>query len=84
MSKRTSPKSAKSSASRAAVPQEYRKPLADVYTVLLAVALIAIALGTAALWMMMKEDYGYKIKDGPNPAWHRPAMGTSFDVPSYT
>ena len=79
MSKRTSPKSAKSAASRA-VPQEYRKPRADVYTVLLVVALIAIALGTAALWMTMK-DYEYMIKGGPNPVWHQPTMGTTFDVP---
>ena len=81
MSKRTSPKSAKSSAAQAAAPQEYRKPQADVYTVLLVVALIAIALGTAALWMTMKEDYEYTIKGGPNPVWHQPTMGTTFDVP---
>ena len=74
MLKRT-PKPAK-----AAAPQEYRKPRADVYTVLLVVALIALLLGTAALWMSMKEDYNNEIKGGPNPAWHQPATGTLLDV----
>ena len=26
-------------------------------------------MGTAALWMTMKEDYNYMIKGGPNPVW---------------
>jgi hypothetical protein len=74
MSKRTQ------NPAKPAAPEEYRKPRADVYTVLLVVALIAILLGTAALWMMMKEDYNNEIKGGPNPAWHRPASGSTLDV----
>jgi hypothetical protein len=56
--------------------QEYRKPRADVYTVLLVVALLALLLATAALWMSMKEGYDYKINGGPTPTWHQPANGT--------
>jgi len=66
---------------KSAAPQEYRKPRADVYTVLLVVALFFILLGTAALWMTMKDDYNNEIKGGPNPAWHRPASGTTLDAP---
>ncbi|MGO9108994.1 MAG: hypothetical protein ACLP9L_07155 [Thermoguttaceae bacterium] len=62
-------------------PQEYRKPRADVYTVVLVVALLMILFGTAALWMTMKE-YDYMIKGGPNPVWHRPAAGTVLDSPN--
>ena len=29
----------------------------------------------------MKDDYNYMIKGGPNPVWHRPAAGTTLDVP---
>jgi hypothetical protein len=63
-----------------AAPLEYRKPKADVYTVLLVVALLAILLATASLWMTMKEDYDYKINGGPSPVWHRPATGATLDV----
>ena len=48
-------------------PQEYRKPRADVYTVLLVIALLVMLIATAALWMTMKDDYNNKIKGGPNP-----------------
>jgi hypothetical protein len=68
------PKPAKPAAS-----QEYRKPRADVYTVLLFVAVAMLAIGAAALWMLMKEEYNNEIKGGPNPVWHRPASGTTFD-----
>jgi len=68
-------------AAQGAASQDYRKPAANVYTVLLLVALILILFGTWALWMTMKEDYDYMIKGGPNPVWHRPAMGTTFDAP---
>ena len=74
MLKRT-PKPAKPAA-----PQEYRKPRADIYTLLLVVALLAILLATGVLWMAMKEGYDYKINGGPTPAWHRPATGTTLDA----
>ncbi len=74
MSKRTS------SPAKADVAQEYRKPRADVYTVLLVIALLAILVATGALWMTMKDDYNNDIKGGPNPTWHRPASGTIFGI----
>jgi hypothetical protein len=75
------PSAAKAAAAGAA-PQEYRKPRADIYTVLLVVALLMLILATTALWMTMKEDYDNMIKDGPKPTavWHQPATGTTFDV----
>ena len=73
MSKRT-PKPAKP----AATAQEYRKPRADVYTVLLFVAVTMLAFGAAALWMLMKDDYNSEIKGGPQPVWHRPAAGSTL------
>jgi hypothetical protein len=76
MSKRTQ------SPAKTAAPEEYRKPRADVYTVLLVVALIAVLLATAVLWMTMKEDYHNEIKGGPNPVWYRPANGTTLGVPN--
>jgi len=66
---------------KSAAAEEYRKPRADVYTLLLVVALIALLVGTAALWMTMKENYNNEIKGGPNPAWHRPASGATLDAP---
>ena len=59
MSTPTSPKSSDESA-----PQFYRKPRADVFTVLLVIALMAILLATIVLWMVM-QTYEYKIKGGP-------------------
>ena len=79
MSKRT--QSPLSRRPRQAAPQEYRKPQADVYTVLLVVALAMLVIATAALWMTMKDDYNNEIKGGPNPVWHLPAAGTTFDAP---
>ena len=79
MSKRTQnpPKSAASQTG----PQEYRKPQADVYTVLLVVALAMLITATVALWMTMKEDYNNEIKGGPNPVWYRPTTGPTLEVP---
>ena len=74
MSKRTQ------SSAKSAAPQEYRKPRADVYTLLLVVALMILILATAALWKTM-DDYQDLIKGGPTPVWHRPATGTLFDPP---
>jgi hypothetical protein len=82
MSKRTQTPSAKSAARQAASegPQEYRKPRADVYTVLLVIALLFLIITTVALWMTIKE-YNNEIKGGPTPVWHQPAAGTLFDAP---
>jgi ferric-dicitrate binding protein FerR (iron transport regulator) len=80
MSKRT--RNPARPAATEAASREYRKPRADVYTVLLVVALLMLLLGTAALWMRMKEDYNYEIKGGPNPVWHQPATGTALDARS--
>jgi hypothetical protein len=74
MSKRVSPPSAVEQAE----PQVYRKPRADVYTVLLSIALIAIGIAAAALWMTMAQ-YKYEIKGGP--VWNRPAVPAAFDPP---
>ena len=60
MSTPTSPKSDDESAA----PQFYRKPRADVFTVMLIIALLAILLATVVLWMVM-STYEYKIKGGP-------------------
>lgn len=42
----------------------YRKPRADVYTVLLVFALIALLLGILCLYLEM-DMYDWKIKGGP-------------------
>jgi hypothetical protein len=63
-----------------AAPQEYRKPRADIYTLLLVVALLALILGTAALWMTMKEGYDYKLNGGPGQRWLRPAVTTPVET----
>jgi hypothetical protein len=78
MSKRTSPNAAEKVAK--SEPQVYRKPKADVYTVMLSIALIVIVLATVVLWMVMKS-YDYAIKGGPNPVWNRPAAPAPFDAP---
>jgi hypothetical protein len=62
----TSPKS-----SEKPVEQLYRKPRADVFTVLLVIALLGIIVATYALWLVM-QDYDYKIKGAP-VVWNRPA-----------
>ena len=48
----------------------YRKPRADVFTMLLVLALLAIILAIVALWQVMQE-YGYNIKGGPSVSWLR-------------
>ncbi len=42
----------------------YRKPRADLYTALLAIALVALLLGVFCLYLEMKA-YQFKYKDGP-------------------
>ena len=53
-------------------PQVYRKPRADVFTTLLVIALLAILLATAMLWMVM-GTYEYKFKGGPPATWNESA-----------
>ncbi len=76
------PKPAKAAkAAKPAESQVYRKPKADIYTVMLSIALIVAALAATALWMTM-ADYHYETKGGPNPVWNRPAARAVFDAPS--
>ena len=71
--KAKAPKPAKAAeAVKPAEAQVYRKPRADIYTVMLSIALIVVAIAATALWMTM-GDYHYEIKGGPNPVWNRPA-----------
>jgi hypothetical protein len=65
---------------KVAEPQVYRKPRADIYTVMLSVALIAVAIAATALWMTMNE-YNKMINGGPNPTWNSPAAPALFDSP---
>jgi hypothetical protein len=58
-------------------PQLYRKPRADVLTVLLVIAFLAILLATLALWQTMK-DYNYKLKGGPSVLRERPAASSLY------
>jgi hypothetical protein len=60
--------------------QVYRKPRADIYTVMLSIALIAVALAATALWMTMNE-YNKMINGGPNPTWNSPPAPAAFDPP---
>jgi hypothetical protein len=62
----------KTSRGKSAVAQEYRKPQADIYTLLLVIALLMLIIATTMLWRTMK-DYDYIFKGGPNPTWHLPA-----------
>ena len=62
------------------VPQEYRKPRADIFTLLLFVALAMLVVATAALWMVM-GDYDYKMKGSLSRQWHRPAAGAMLEAP---
>jgi len=45
-------------------PAAFRRPRADMFTALLLVALIALALGITALYMLMKQEYEFKFKVG--------------------
>lgn len=45
----------------------YRKPRANVFTVLLIISLLALILGTTLLWMDMAK-YNYEFKGGPRAA----------------
>ncbi len=52
----------------------YRKPRADVYTVLLIIAMIALLVGILCLWAEM-DAYEWKLKGGP-----RVSVGRASDV----
>jgi hypothetical protein len=73
-------KSVAESRAKSAEPQVYRKPRADIYTVMLSIALITVAIAATALWMTMNE-YNKMINGGPQPTWNRPAAPASFDPP---
>jgi hypothetical protein len=53
----------------------HRKPRADLYTVLLVIALIAILVAITFLWLELSY-YGYKTKGGPPLAM----VGTQYSV----
>lgn len=55
---------------------QYRKPRADLYTVLLILALIAILVAIVCLWAEMGGVYEYKIK-GRTSALARPAAAAT-------
>jgi hypothetical protein len=55
----------------------YRKPRADVFTMLLVIALLAIFLGIWALWAYM-QDYDMKYKGGPSVSMSQPAATHAF------
>ena len=65
-------KAKKAKEAELAQTQVYRKPRADIYTVLLTIALSALVIGSGVLWATM-FDYNKEIKGGPSPTWHRPA-----------
>ncbi len=75
MSKRASASTAKETE-----PRIYRKPRADVYTVMLSIALIAVSIAATALWLVMGQ-YHNEIKGGPNPTWIQPAAPSQIDAP---
>jgi hypothetical protein len=53
----------------------YRKPRADVYTVLLVIALVALLLAIYALFLEM-DDFHFAIKGGPPVTWVSPPAAT--------
>jgi hypothetical protein len=63
---------------REAAVQEYRKPEADIFTLLLVIALLMVIIAIVSLRMTMQE-YKFEIKGGPNPTWHLPARGATLD-----
>jgi 2-methylcitrate dehydratase PrpD len=77
---------ARRSSENAAGP--YRKPRANVYTVMLAIALAALLLAIYVLYLEM-DDFHFAIKGGPPVTWVSPpaaavaavtASGTAKDV----
>jgi hypothetical protein len=61
----------------------YRKPRIDIYTVLLAVALVAILLAIYGLYLEM-DDFKFELKGGPPVSWvstPAPAIAACSAVP---
>ena len=51
----------------------YRKPRANVYTVLLVIALVALLLAIYALFLEL-DDFKFEFKGGPPVTWAPPAV----------
>ena len=69
-----------SSQNNAEQPTVYRKPRADVFTMLPIIALLAILLGIGLLWAHMKSVYDWKMKGGPNPTMAPSATAVCWDA----
>ncbi len=67
-----------SSSDQSSAAPQYRKPRADVYTVLLVLALLALIAGILCLWGENAE-YEWKYKGGPTVS--APAAVGSFALP---
>ena len=52
-----------SSTDNPGVPTQYRKPKADLYTLMLVIALVAILVGILFLVFENQGDYDWKMKD---------------------
>jgi len=66
-----------SSSSKPRVP--YRKPRADIYTVLLALALVAVLIGLTFLALEM-DMYMWEFKGGPTASLQRPMAVAMADL----
>jgi hypothetical protein len=55
----------------------HRKPKPDLYTVLLAIALVAVLIGILFLYLEM-SDYKFDLKGGPSPAMILLVFSPSF------
>jgi hypothetical protein len=64
-------------------PEEirYRKPRADLYTALLAIALAALILGCMMLYMEL-QFYEFKCQGAPSVSWQRPPVSSPFFCPT--
>jgi hypothetical protein len=61
----------------------YRKPRADLYTMLLLIAWIAILLGILCLYLEMKQ-YGPRWNKPPVTQLPRPAATSTFQAPNHS
>ena len=64
-------------------PEEihYRKPRADLYTALLAIALAALVLGCVMLYMEL-QLYEFKYQGAPSVSWQRPPVSSPLPWPT--
>jgi hypothetical protein len=60
-------RSAQAASNAAEQPAAYRKPKADVFTMLLVITLLAILLAIGLLYAHMKSVFDWKMKGGPTP-----------------